>query len=143
MHCSSSNAAYVPQSSRGTTSHAWAHVTDLFPSICGLAGCDSSSTATVLYPHTAVSSDFVEFETIKRELTETGFLALSCEQNAPAASVQRSNQNHRETWTDWTFGVCAEGLNVFTKNGCLYSQDRLRTIATGSLTSGPVLVMNA
>jgi arylsulfatase A-like enzyme len=34
---SSPNVQYLPEASRGTSSHAWAHITDLFPSICGLA----------------------------------------------------------------------------------------------------------
>ena len=43
---SSPNPSYIPAAARGTSSHALAHVTDLFPSICGLAGCDASATAT-------------------------------------------------------------------------------------------------
>ena len=33
---SSTNPDFIPAASRGGSSHAWAHVTDLLPSICGL-----------------------------------------------------------------------------------------------------------
>ena len=43
---SSTNPTFIPAASRGGSSHAWAHVTDLFPSLCALVGCDASGTAT-------------------------------------------------------------------------------------------------